>query len=69
MIEFVLKNAELSKMPIMIVYQKGSEITLRKIKVKRINNDIIQAYCFKKRGIRNFKRQNVLAAIKVGEIN
>lgn len=69
MIEFVLEDSKLNKSNIVIVYQKGDEITQRKIRVNRIDNGIIQAYCFRKRSIRNFKRENVLAAIKIDEIN
>lgn len=69
MIEFILKNSEVKKVPIIIVYQKGDEITQRKIRVNRIKDDIIQAYCFRKKAIRNFKRENVLAAQNPKEMN
>ncbi len=69
MIEFILKNSQLNRMPVIIVYQKGDEITQRKIRVNRIKEDIIQAYCFRQKAIRNFKRENVLAAKRVNAIN
>lgn len=69
MIEFILKNSEENKVPIIIVYQKGDEITQRKIRVNRIKDDIIQAYCFRKKALRNFKMENVLAATKSNVMN
>lgn len=69
MIEFILKNSEANKVPIIIVYQKGDEITQRKIRVNRIKDDIIQAYCFRKKALRNFKMENVLAATKSNVMN
>tara|TARA_B100000965_G_C19234854_1_gene601760 strand:- start:245 stop:454 length:210 start_codon:yes stop_codon:yes gene_type:complete len=69
MIEFILKNSEVNREPIIIVYQKGDEITQRKIRVNRIKDDIIQAYCFRKKALRNFKMENVLAATKSNVMN
>jgi len=41
---------------------KKTEITQRKIKVLKINDDDIEAYCYLRHSIRHFKKDNILAA-------
>jgi hypothetical protein len=47
---------------ITIMYQKGSEITHRNIKVLEIEGENIKAYCYLREQKRIFKRNNILAA-------
>jgi len=47
---------------ITIMYMKKTEITQRKIKVLKINDEDIEAYCYLRQGIRHFKKDNILAA-------
>ena len=52
---------------ITIVYEKKNEITQRDVKVHKYENDIITCYCKKSKGIRSFKRDNILAASLITE--
>ncbi|WP_046174929.1 hypothetical protein [Domibacillus indicus] len=53
------------KKPVLIMYMTEDRvITDRNIIVRKIHPDYIQAYCFKRRGLRTFKRENILAASK-----
>lgn len=66
MINHVLKYSLETQMPINIMYMKGLEISQRQIQVKRIEGDRVHAYCHKKHAIRNFKKENILAAVIPG---
>lgn len=66
MINHMLKYSLETHMPINIMYQKGIEISQRQIQVRKIDGDTIQAYCHSKNAIRNFKKENILAAIIPG---
>ena len=66
MIDHVLKYSLETHMPINVMYQKGMEISQRQIQVRKIEGDTIQAYCHNKNAIRNFKRENILAAMIPG---
>ena len=50
---------------ITIMYQKGSEITQRNIKVLKLEKDTIEAYCYLRHKVRHFKKDNILAAARV----
>ncbi len=47
---------------ITIMYQKGDEITQRDITVTGFKNGNIEAYCHLRKGMRIFKKENILAA-------
>ena len=54
------------KKPILIMYMTEDRvITDRSIIVRKINEDYIRAYCFKRQQVRTFKRSNILAAEKL----
>jgi len=44
-----------------IMYMKNTEITQRKIKVLKIKDNDIEAYCYLRHGIRHFRKDNILA--------
>lgn len=44
-----------------IMYMKNSEITQRKIKVLKIRDEDIEAFCYLRHGIRHFRKENILA--------
>lgn len=46
-----------------IMYQKKDEITQRNIKVLKIDDTEIEAYCYLRHNIRHFKKDNILAAM------
>jgi predicted DNA-binding transcriptional regulator YafY len=61
--ETVLKRAAKSGRPVEIIYmdEKG-KITQRRIRILALREDLVEAYCFERKGIRRFKRSNILAA-------
>jgi hypothetical protein len=63
MVDFSLKYSLENKVPVTIIYQKGMEITQRKVIVKEIQSDIVKTYCCNKKATRNFKKDNILAAM------
>lgn len=62
MFDHVLKASLEKQMVITIIYQKGIEITERKIKVLEISEDKIKAFCYLRRETRVFKKENILSA-------
>lgn len=63
MYDYVLRTSLSEHKIIDIIYLKGNEITQRKIKVTKINNNDIEAYCYLRNNIRHFKKENILAAM------
>lgn len=62
MYENFLKTSLEGHKIITIMYMKKAEITQRKIKVLKINDEDIEAYCYLRHNIRHFKKDNILAA-------
>ena len=60
--EHVLKSSLDAHKIITIMYQKNKEITERKVKVLKMKDDDIEAYCYLRKQIRHFKKENILAA-------
>ena len=60
--EHVLKSSLDAHKIITIMYQKNKEITQRKVKILKIKEDDIEAYCYLRKQIRHFKKENILAA-------
>lgn len=60
--EYVLKSSLDGHKSITIMYQKNKEITQREVKVLKIKDNDIEAYCYLRRQIRHFKKENILAA-------
>lgn len=69
MIDFALKYSLENKAAITIIYLKGIEIIQRKVVVKGIKDDIIKTYCYSKKATRNFRKENILAAMIVEDIS
>ncbi|WP_051569054.1 hypothetical protein [Alkaliphilus transvaalensis] len=63
MVEYVLNYSLENKVPIVIVYAKGLEITQRTVKVMKDDGKIIYAYCYKRKANRKFIKDNILAAM------
>lgn len=61
MYDYVLRTSLTAHKIITIMYQKGNEITQRNIRVLRINDKDIEAYCYLRHEIRHFKIENILA--------
>ncbi len=62
MSDYVLKYSLEKHKPITIIYQKGLELSQREIQVLKIEKGLVHAFCYKKKAIRNFKKENILAA-------
>lgn len=65
MFDYELKTSLIEHKIINIMYLKGEEITLRKIRVLKINDGDIEAYCYLRHGIRHFRKDNILAAVYI----
>ena len=62
MIEHFLKISLERNRIITIIYQKGSEITLRNIKVVAFDGEYVIAFCYLRNQRRVFNRRNILSA-------
>lgn len=63
MVDYVLKHALEDHHAVTIMYIKGKEITERKIKVNRIVDSDVEAYCYLRHQVRHFKIENILSAM------
>ncbi len=62
MIEYIIRQALLKDCKVDIIYMCDKGITERSIRPIKIENDIVEAYCYLKKSIRKFKLENILAA-------
>lgn len=62
MYDYVFKASLIGKKAVTIIYQKGNEITERKVRVTSIKENEITAYCYLRHQYRHFKKENILAA-------
>lgn len=62
MVEHILKASLERDLIITIMYLKGTDITMRNIKVLEIKDDKIKAYCFLRKETRIFKKESILSA-------
>jgi len=66
MIDYVLVESLKQHRIITIIYQgENKDISQRDIKVLKMQEDKIEAYCYLRHRIRNFKKSNVLAALSI----
>jgi predicted DNA-binding transcriptional regulator YafY len=62
MIDYVLKTSLERHQVATIIYQNGEDITKRDIRIIKIENDYVEAYCYLRHQIRKFKIDNILSA-------
>lgn len=62
MVDYVLKTSLEIHQVITIVYKKGNEFTQRNVKVTNIADNSVEAYCYLRRQVRKFKKDNILSA-------
>lgn len=62
MIRHILQKSLQNDLIITIMYEKSGAITKRDIKVMRIDEDRICAFCYLRNQVREFKTENILAA-------
>jgi len=63
MVDHVLKSSLQDHRIVTIMYQRGKEITKRNIRIMKLMDDDVEAYCYLRRQIRHFKKENILAAM------
>lgn len=61
----LLKVLERKQLIDMMYISKSGEITKRRIKVIKVEDDTFKAYCFTKHASRTFKIENVLSMLPV----
>ena len=59
----MLKNSLQEHRILSIIYQGRKEITQREIRIMKLMDKDIEAYCFLRHGIRHFKKENILAVM------
>jgi hypothetical protein len=60
--EMILKQALLQDLPVIIIYNGKDGMSQRRVFIRGMDEESITAYCTIKKGIRRFKRQNILSA-------
>ena len=64
MVDYILKNSLIEHKIITIMYQANDEkISQRDIKVIKVKDNDIEAYCYLRHQIRHFRKENILSAI------
>lgn len=64
MFDYVLKHSLSEHKIISIIYmdKKDNKLSQRNIKVLKMQDDEIEAYCYLRQQVRHFKKENILAA-------
>jgi predicted DNA-binding transcriptional regulator YafY len=62
--DYVLNHSLFEHKIITIIYmnKKNNKISQRNIKVLKMQDDEIEAYCYLRHQVRHFKKENILAA-------
>ena len=63
MFDYVLMNSLKDHRIVTIMYQGRKEITKRDIKIMKVMDKDIEAYCYLRHQIRHFQKDNILAAM------
>ena len=63
MADYVLKNSLQDHRIVTIMYQRVKVITQRNIRIMKLNDKDIEAYCYLRHQVRHFKKENILAAM------
>jgi len=69
MLDYVLSYSLGEHKPIDIIYMKGMEITKRRIKVFKMDEEIVKAIDLEKGAIRTFKKSRILSASRINFYN
>ena len=59
--EYMLKNSLQDHKIVTIMYQGGKDITQRDIRIMKLMDKDIKAYCYLRHQVRLFKKENILA--------
>lgn len=63
MVDYVLRTSSEKHQVITIIYQGSDKITKRDIKVIDMKENTVEAYCYLRHQIRQFKKDNILSAV------
>lgn len=63
MFDYVLINSLKDHRIVTIMYQGRKDITQRDIRIMKVMDKDIEAYCYLRHQIRHFKKENILAAM------
>lgn len=69
MLDYVLNYSLGQHKPIDIIYMKGLEITKRRIKIFKMDDNLVKAIDIEKGAIRTFKKDRILSATNVSYAN
>jgi predicted DNA-binding transcriptional regulator YafY len=59
--ESMLRNSLQDHKIVTIIYQRGKEITQRDIRIMKLMDKDVEAYCYLRNQVRHFKKENILA--------
>jgi predicted DNA-binding transcriptional regulator YafY len=62
MVEFIINQALKMQRKIEIIYMCDKGITKRVLKPIKLENNVLEAFCFAKKSIRKFKLDGILSA-------
>ena len=62
MIDHILRASMERSRIVTIIYSGSSKISERNIKVLEIQDDCVKAYCYLRKQVRYFKKENILSA-------
>jgi len=66
MLDYVLESSINNNETVTIMYLKrNNEITQRNIKIIKIKDNDIEAYCYLRHQLRHFKKNNILSAFNI----
>ena len=66
MFDYVLRSSMDKHKIVAIVYlKKNNEMTQRNIKITKIKDNDIEAYCYLRHQLRHFKKNNILSAFHI----
>lgn len=65
--EKIFNQAQAENLPVVIIYNGKGGISQRRIFIRAADNETITAYCTAKKGIRTFKKENILSAVLAEE--
>lgn len=63
MVDQVLKSSLQDRRIITIMYQSENGVTQRDIKIIKLTEENIEAYCYLRHQVRHFRKENILAAL------
>lgn len=61
--EYMLRNSLQDHKIVTIVCQRGKDITQRDIRIMKLMDEDIEAYCYLRHQVRHFKLENILAIV------